>query len=43
MCKGFKAKERRRQEREKPGRLVYIHKGALRETLPETGSGRFKG
>jgi hypothetical protein len=43
MYEEFKAKKKRREERERPKRLVYIHKGAPRETLLETGSGRFKG
>jgi hypothetical protein len=43
MYKGFKAKERRRERRERLGRLVYIYKGPPRESLPKTGLRRFKG
>jgi hypothetical protein len=43
IYKGFKAKERRREERESLGRLVYIYKGPPRKSLPKIGLGRFKG
>jgi hypothetical protein len=43
IYKRFKAKERRKEEKERLKRLIYIYKGAPREALLKISSGRFKG
>jgi hypothetical protein len=43
IYKGFKVKEKRKEERKRLKRLMCIYKGAPRETLLETSLGRFKG